>query len=431
MSLLRHRQACRNHVQRGSAQGDVSGPDRDQVLFRLPHLDLANHSRAKRHVATGPEHDVTHTNAFDRDLALRREDGCARRQALVAVSNDGDVLVLCAQHHHDLVLGSVGVLVLVDQDVLEALLVAAQDVWVVAEQQHGVREQVIEIHRTCLQQAELILLVDLGMLAIHGRRGGGQRVLREQQLVLPLADHVVHAARGEPLRIEVEVADHVTGEPLGIGLVVDAEAAGIAERLRIGPQDADAGRVEGADPHVLRCRPHQVADPLAHLAGGLVREGDGQDPLRMHPFTGDQVGDAVGEHPGLAGTGTCHHQQWTRRVHDRIQLIGVQTREQGLVFRGGIVEQRHGPPSLRTGCDADRERAGAARARRLTRQLFGRTCTRMLRGPRIWPTLHVISAPSASAKSGKCARNSSTATFNSRRARFEPRQRWMPRPKAR
>ena len=50
------------------------------------------------------------------------------------------------------------------------------------------------------------------------------------------------------------------------------------------------------------------------------------------------------------------------------------------------------------------------------------------RGPRIWPTLHRTSP--ASSKRGKRATNSSMATFSSSRARFEPRQRWMPSPNA-
>ena len=50
------------------------------------------------------------------------------------------------------------------------------------------------------------------------------------------------------------------------------------------------------------------------------------------------------------------------------------------------------------------------------------------RGPRTWPTLQRTSP--ASSKRGKRATNSSIATFSSRRARFEPRQRWMPSPNA-
>src|SRR3954469_5913141 len=50
------------------------------------------------------------------------------------------------------------------------------------------------------------------------------------------------------------------------------------------------------------------------------------------------------------------------------------------------------------------------------------------RGPRICPTLQRVSP--ASSKRGKRLMNSSMATLSSRRARVDPKQRWMPRPNA-
>ena len=61
-------------------------------------------------------------------------------------------------------------------------------------------------------------------------------------------------------------------------------------------------------------------------------------------------------------------------------------------------------------------------------QAVSRIRTGRSRGPRIMPTLQRVS-PSNS-KSGKRATNSWIAIFSSSRARLEPRQRWIPRPKA-
>ena len=52
----------------------------------------------------------------------------------------------------------------------------------------------------------------------------------------------------------------------------------------------------------------QGADALAHLARRLVGEGDGQDLERAGLAGGDQVGDAGGEHAGLAGAGAGQHE---------------------------------------------------------------------------------------------------------------------------
>ena len=55
------------------------------------------------------------------------------------------------------------------------------------------------------------------------------------------------------------------------------------------------------DTHIFSATgPDQSADPLLHLVGGLVGERDGQDLERRDALAPDQVGDAVGEHPGLA-----------------------------------------------------------------------------------------------------------------------------------
>ena len=133
----------------------------------------------------------------------------------------------------------------------------------------------------------------------------------------------VHTARREPLRVEPEVADDVAGEPGRVGLVVDRELPGVAEHVTVGPQDPHARRVERRHPHGAHDRPDEDGDAFAHLGRGLVGERDRQDLRRLDALV-DQVGDAVREHPCLAGTGTRHHQQRTVLVHDGVELVGVE-----------------------------------------------------------------------------------------------------------
>ena len=52
----------------------------------------------------------------------------------------------------------------------------------------------------------------------------------------------------------------------------------------------------------------------------------------MHPALAQQMGDAVGEHPGLAGAGAGHDEQRRPGVHDGGALLVVQPVEQ----RGGV-----------------------------------------------------------------------------------------------
>ncbi len=70
----------------------------------------------------------------------------------------------------------------------------------------------------------------------------------------------------------------------------------------------------------------QFCDPLLHLPGRLVGEGEGQDTEGVHPL-GQQVGDADGEHPGLARPGAGDHQVGPRGVQDGLALGLVQSFE--------------------------------------------------------------------------------------------------------
>ncbi len=94
---------------------------------------------------------------------------------LVAVADHGDVAVAAGEQQDELVLGDVGVLVLVDEHVLEALAVGLEDVRVLAEQGDGVDEQVVEVHRPGGVQPALVLGVHLGVLAVEDVLGAVRR----------------------------------------------------------------------------------------------------------------------------------------------------------------------------------------------------------------------------------------------------------------
>ncbi|HAL16324.1 MAG TPA: hypothetical protein DCP32_06115 [Anaerolineaceae bacterium] len=62
--------------------------------------------------------------------------------------------------------------------------------------------------------------------------------------------------------------------------------------------------MEGAQPDTLHLSRKQRFEPVLHLAGGFVGEGDRQDVFRAHAHMLDQVSDALGQNASLAGTGT-------------------------------------------------------------------------------------------------------------------------------
>ena len=76
-------------------------------------------------------------------------------------------------------------------------------------------------------------------------------------------------------------------------------------------EQAGAEGVEGGDPGrgrvaaevVAAPLPQRPGDPLPHLDGGAVREGEGEDPLHLHPSLEHEVDEALREDRGLPGAG--------------------------------------------------------------------------------------------------------------------------------
>src|SRR5262249_34936244 len=112
-----------------------------------------------------------------------------------------------------------------------------------------------------------------------------------------------------------------------VRLVVDREAARGTEVSDVAAQDPHTQRVEGGEPYARGVGAQQLLDPLAHLAGRLVRERDGEDPLRRDAANTYEVGDPLGEHARLAAAGTREHEQRPLGGGDGFALLGVQAVE--------------------------------------------------------------------------------------------------------
>jgi hypothetical protein len=238
----------------------------------------------------------------------------------------------------------VGVLVLVDQDVAEAPPVVLGDVGEGLQQVDRRHDQVVEVQRVGLAQPCLVGRVDLRQLLLHPRLGLGAVGLPVDQLVLQVAHLVAHRAGREALGVQVEVAADQRHQPLGVGRVVDREGAGEAQLLGLGAQDPDARGVERQHPHRPGAGTDDGGHPLAHLAGGLVGEGDRQDLAGLHVAGREQVGDAGGERLGLAGAGAGDDEQRAALMDHRLALLRVEPLEQPVHRRPG--RSQHGRPGV-------------------------------------------------------------------------------------
>ena len=270
-----------------------------------------------------------------REVVLELEDvadlGAAEAvDRLVLVADDGQVPVLPAEQLQQPVLGVVGVLVLVDQHPAEALAVAAADVLEELEHVDRPHQQVVEVHRVRLEHPALVEAVGLADQLLERPARRLLVGLGVDQLVLGVGDPGADRARRVALGVDLELLQAALQHPQRVGLVVDREAARVAEALGLDPQQPRAGGVEGHHPHPPRDPADQRGDPLAHLVRGLVGEGDRQDLVRMRPAGRQQPGDPVGQGAGLARAGAGEDQQRALAEGDRLALRTVEAGEQAL-----------------------------------------------------------------------------------------------------
>ena len=281
-------------------------------------------------------------------VALEVEDVLDVRAApavdrLVVVPHHAQVPVGRGQRPDPQVLRPVRVLVLVHVEVAPAGLVSLQHLGRVLEQLHGTQQQVVEVERVRRAEALPVAgrqLRDDPFLVVDGVLGEEHLV---QHLVLRPADGAQDRggavlARGR----QVLLGQDPLHQLLLVVRVVDDEAPVEPDRIAVAAQDAGAQGVEGAGLHLLALLPDQGDDPLPQLAGRAVGERHGQDPARLDRLDADQVRDAVGDDPGLAGAGSGEDQERAVRGGDGPGLLGVEVRDDLVGPRGAAGLERGG-----------------------------------------------------------------------------------------
>ena len=270
--------------------------------------------------------------------------------ALIVVADAADVAVLLRQQPQPQILGDVGVLIFIHQNIMKAALILVQDVRVAQEQGQGVQQQIAEVAGVQAQQALLIQLVQI----LHASGGELTRRLARQLVgaqppVLP-ALNGPHGGVDRPFAPIDALFHHDLFQQAGLVVAVqNGEVAGQPYRFRVTTQDTHGNGVKGAQPNLLGHRADQAGDALAHFAGGAIGEGHRQTGPRLGLAVAQNMGQARSQHLGLAGSRAGQHQN--RAVGDghRLELLRVQpvqpwgrdhSRSSG--NQGGIVIQIEG-----------------------------------------------------------------------------------------
>ena len=238
------------------------------------------------------------------------------------------------QFTHQLVLGVVGVLVLVHEDVAELAAVVVRDFGELLEQKDGAANQVVKVEGVGGAQTLRVDGVDLRdslLVRVIARHAGCVR-LGADQLVLQRGDAVAHGLGGELLGVQVELFNDEAQQALRVGRIVDGEGGLQTQGGGLTAQHAHAEAVEGRDPHVLGARADQCLNTFTHFGGCLVGEGDGENLAGGRAVGCEQVRDAVGEHAGLAGAGARDDEQGRAGVQHGFFLAFVEPGGEG----GGV-----------------------------------------------------------------------------------------------
>ena len=235
-----------------------------------------------------------------------------REDRLVVVADHAEVLLEAREVTQEHVLRAVRVLVLVDQDVVIAVLPLFEGPVARLEQPAGKDEQIVEVDGVVLLEEGLVPAPHRRRDPVELAAGLVHEIRRAAELVLGRRDDGAdRAGREEPLG-DACLPHRLPEERPLVGGVVDGEAAVQAHLGAVTPQQPGAEGVEGARGEVSEGR---VADELlqaaAQLLGRLVGEGDGHDLPRGDVEVADEIGDPMGQDTRLPGAGPSQDEQRT------------------------------------------------------------------------------------------------------------------------
>ena len=225
---------------------------------------------------------------------------------LVVVTDGKHLGAAAGQQLQPGVLQAVGVLELINQDMAEALLVVRAQRLVALQQLVAAQQQFGKITHALAVALRLVLGVDIDALlrvvVVHlGLRGA-------DALLLVGIDEMAQLARRVFLVVDIQVLQQALDHRQLVGGIEDLEALRQPDLAVVGPQQAVAQPVKGADPHAADVDRHQRRQPRCHFLGRLVGKCHRQHPVRPDLAGGNQPGNAGGQHPRLAAACTGKNQ---------------------------------------------------------------------------------------------------------------------------
>ena len=234
--------------------------------------------------------------------------------ALRVIANNTNTLVLASQLKNDALLGIIGVLILVDQYILEPHGVFFANVWKLAKQSIRLHQQIVKIHRICLLASLFVSKKD----SAHGRHlhvciaFSHFRVVcilfSRNKMILCHRNQMMHRSRLVGFVIEIHLLDDGFQQRTRVIFIIDGEIVLIADGFGFNPENSRENRMERTHLQIAsHLVAYKVAYALLHFVSRLVGERQSQNVPRPHSHF-QQVGDLVNQHTRLSRPSTCNHQ---------------------------------------------------------------------------------------------------------------------------
>ena len=146
------------------------------------------------------------------------------------------------------VLRRIGVLILVDERVRVACLPSFCRLAIAIEQRGGQHDQIVEVDRLIRRQRRTVLRVRSGGFHLAVVAGGGLRLARRGQRVLPPADLPLRGAHACAVGGRQELGD----DRLQIRGIEHGKARSQSQQPRFAPNDRETERMERGDRNGVR-----------------------------------------------------------------------------------------------------------------------------------------------------------------------------------
>ena len=199
---------------------------------------------------------------------------------LVRIPNNTDIFKTGSQEFDQLVLSMVGILVLINVDVLEFLLIVSQNIRILIKETQGQHNQIIKVNRLRLTQLFLISSVTLGHdLRIHITSLGSIGHIINQ-VILSIGNGSQNSSFIPFFRIQVQLLENAFHERSLFTRIHNSKITVVANMIRITTQNTHTHGVEGRNQTVLSGW-IKVISTLFHLTRSLIGKGNGQDIPRI------------------------------------------------------------------------------------------------------------------------------------------------------